>query len=61
MTTITISPPSNGVHTAVTKRHRPHAAEWIRGALFGALLSLAALPAHAQKWVKLEEGLQYDV
>jgi len=49
MTALTISPPSNGAHTAVTKLHRPHAAEWIRGALFGALLSLAALPAHAQK------------
>lgn len=24
------------------------------------MLTLAAMPGHAQKWVKLDEGLQYD-
>ena len=60
MTTPAIPSPSTVAQPAPTKRRPAHAAGWIRSAVFGAVLTLAAMPGHAQKWVKLDEGLQYD-
>lgn len=60
MTTLCIPSPSTRAQTVPTKRRPARAAGWIRSVLFGAMFSLVALPGHAQKWVKLDEGLQYD-
>ena len=51
---------SNAAPAASSGRLAGCVAPRARTALVAAMLSLAAMPGHAQKWVKREEGLLYD-